>query len=282
MIRVNFILGFLGAGKTTFIKSLLHKGVLGNEQIALVVNDYGPENYDSDLLRETGTEIVEITNGCLCCSNQHDFHGILQDLSQRKDIDRIIIEPSGLFMPDQVIPELKRGSLNATWQIEPMCVLVDMAFLANATRPWPPFISRHIEIADYIITNKQEHLPARKAIDIVQKLVQINGQAEHLNFNEASNQFNKLKHQPGHIPESNNDGHHGVKLEVRIDFSFKSEDELKQYLEAESPSLLRAKGYVKVAGKQMRVNYTQTSFEVMPANESAFLSLSCFHLSMNE
>ena len=128
MIKVNLILGFLGAGKTTLIRTLLDRGLAERESIVLVVNDYGPENYDARTLSKSGVEIIEITNGCLCCGNQHEFQNILIELAQKKDLDRIIIEPSGLFLPEQIVASFKQPTLRSTLQLEPIYTVVDMAF----------------------------------------------------------------------------------------------------------------------------------------------------------
>ena len=128
MIKVNLILGFLGAGKTTFIKSILDQGQLDNKKVVLIVNDYGSENYDAQLLKESDVEIMEITNGCLCCSNQDGFSSMLQELSSRKDIDRIIIEPSGIFIPNKVVNSFSLSPLDSFMKLEPVHVILDVAF----------------------------------------------------------------------------------------------------------------------------------------------------------
>jgi G3E family GTPase len=279
MISVNFILGFLGAGKTTFIKSFLEKGILGKERIVLVVNDYGPENYDSQILKETGVDILEITNGCLCCSSQNGFQKALKDLSQRKDIDRIIIEPSGLFMPDQVIPDLMKAPLISSLKLEPVYVLVDMAFLSGITRAWPPFISRHIEIADFIILNKHEGVALPASERIQKQLRKVNHKARLLSFNQAIDQFKDKKSKLRHPYVEDLAGHWEVKFEVKTDnISFKDLNELKLYFESQTNSLLRAKGLVLIAGKKMFINYTQNNLEVTAANSSLPPSISCFYL----
>ncbi|MCG8308285.1 MAG: hypothetical protein MI975_12895 [Cytophagales bacterium] len=93
MIKVHLILGFLGAGKTTFLKHVLKSPELKNDRILLVVNVYGQENYDARELGKDAVEITEITNGCLCCSYKNQFEEMLIKCAAREDIDRIFIEP---------------------------------------------------------------------------------------------------------------------------------------------------------------------------------------------
>ena len=277
MIKVNLILGFLGAGKTTLIKSVLQKGILKDEQVVLVVNDYGPENYDSRILRKTGVEIVEITNGCLCCNNQDGFQKILIELSHREDIDRIIIEPSGLFFPDQVISEFEKDPLKSFLKLEPIFAVVDMAFLARTNRAWPPFISRHIEFADCIITNKQEKISAAQSESIKNHLGQINSKALQTNFSAAVENFRYHHQHFSHKITTSSDEGHEIKLEVITkNISFKDIDALKSYFEEQSEILLRAKGIVLIDGKKVFINYTQSSWEAEEISTSQPLALLVF------
>ena len=279
MIKVNLILGFLGAGKTTFIRSLLQRGMLDQERIVLVVNDYGPENYDATTLRETAVDIIEITNGCLCCGNQHEFQKILTELAQREDLDRIIIEPSGLFLPEQIVSLFSQKPLQTILKLEPVFVVVDMEFLARSTRIWPPFISRHIEFADYVITNKEDSVSKEKSESVKHHLEQINKNALQCSFSAAIEHFTNPKRQ--FIQKENIasiKSRHDISFKsITEDISFKDTEELKSFFDKQGHKLLRAKGIVLIDDKKIFVNYTQNCLETNPAAPSQSLGLSCFY-----
>jgi len=111
-IPVTVITGFLGSGKTTLIREQLQNNQ--GRRIAVLVNEFGEIGIDGDLLRscrvcdEDGKEItpniVELTNGCLCCTVQEEFLPTMQELLKRRDrIDCILIETSGLALPKPLI-----------------------------------------------------------------------------------------------------------------------------------------------------------------------------------
>ena len=114
-IPVTVITGFLGAGKTTLLRHLLQNNQ--GKKIAVLVNEFGEVGIDGELLRscqvcddetETGAttpqNIIELTNGCLCCTVQEEFYPTMQELLSRKeDLDAIVIETSGLALPKPLV-----------------------------------------------------------------------------------------------------------------------------------------------------------------------------------
>jgi len=95
MTKVSIISGFLGAGKTTFIKKLLDEALRG-EKIVLIENEFGEIGIDGGFLKEAGIEISEMNSGCICCSLVGDFGEALKKVMAEFSPDRIIIEPSGV------------------------------------------------------------------------------------------------------------------------------------------------------------------------------------------
>ncbi|ERN41821.1 cobalamin biosynthesis protein CobW [Rubidibacter lacunae KORDI 51-2] len=132
-IPVTIVTGFLGAGKTTLVRHLLQHN--GGRRIAVLVNEFGEVGIDGELLRAcnvcddgaTGnaavddannatTNIVELSNGCLCCTVQEEFLPTMQELLERRDrVDCILIETSGLALPKPLVqafrwPEIRTGA----------------------------------------------------------------------------------------------------------------------------------------------------------------------------
>lgn len=95
MIKVDIISGFLGAGKTTFIKELISK-VYGDEKIVLIENEFGEIGIDSRFMQDAGIEVTEMNSGCICCTLVGDFARALKLVSEEYGPDRIVIEPSGV------------------------------------------------------------------------------------------------------------------------------------------------------------------------------------------
>ena len=107
MTKINIISGFLGAGKTTFIKRLLADVFVG-EKLVLIENEFGEIGVDGGFLQDAGVEITEINSGCICCSLVGDFTEALKKTVQTYHPDRILIEPSGVGKLSDVIAAVQK------------------------------------------------------------------------------------------------------------------------------------------------------------------------------
>ena len=106
---VDLITGFLGAGKTTFIRQYAAYLKRRGESYAIIENEYGAAGIDAESLTDTGAVIKEISGGCICCTLKVGFHGLVSGLCE--EFDRIIIEPSGVFDPQVYADLLSSPSL---------------------------------------------------------------------------------------------------------------------------------------------------------------------------
>lgn len=110
MTKIDLVTGFLGAGKTTFIKKYGNYLKRKNISFAVVENEFGAPGVDSAILQSEFGNVTEIAGGCICCTMKTGFHQIIRELS--KTCDRIIVEPSGIFNCDDFFdvitsPDLK-------------------------------------------------------------------------------------------------------------------------------------------------------------------------------
>ncbi len=106
LIPATILTGFLGSGKTTLLKRVL--GEAHGQKIAVIENEFGEENIDSDILvSDTQEQIIQMSNGCICCTIREDLRATLQLLAAKKrkgllDFDRVVIETTGLADPGPV------------------------------------------------------------------------------------------------------------------------------------------------------------------------------------
>lgn len=137
-IPVTVISGFLGAGKTTLVRHLLQNNQ--GRRIAVLVNEFGEVGIDGELLRscqvcdadETPqSNIVELTNGCLCCTVQEEFYPTMQELLQRREqIDCLLIETSGLALPKPLIQAFRWHEIRNRATVDGVVTVVDCHALA--------------------------------------------------------------------------------------------------------------------------------------------------------
>jgi len=139
-IPVTIITGFLGSGKTTLIREQLQNN--RGRRIAVLVNEFGEVGIDGELLQscricdEEGQEvtpnIVELTNGCLCCTVQEEFLPTMQELIKRRDkIDHILIETSGLALPKPLIQAFRWQEIRHSATVDGVVTVVDGEALAK-------------------------------------------------------------------------------------------------------------------------------------------------------
>ena len=135
-IPATVITGFLGAGKTTLIRHLIANA--NGVRIALIVNEFGDVGIDGELLRSCGDEncsdedIVELANGCICCTVAEDFIPTMEKLLARKEPPQhIVIETSGLALPQPLVRAFNWPEIKTRVTVDGVVTLVDAAALAE-------------------------------------------------------------------------------------------------------------------------------------------------------
>ncbi len=135
-IPVTIITGFLGAGKTTLIRHLLLNAQ--GRRLALVINEFGDVGVDGELLRHCAAEtcpadnIIELANGCICCTVAEDFMPAIEALLKREPRpDHIIIETSGLALPKPLIKAFDWPEIRARLTVDGVIAVVDAEALAS-------------------------------------------------------------------------------------------------------------------------------------------------------
>ena len=180
-IPVMIITGFLGAGKTTFINQLLkyNKGV----KIGLIENEFGDVSIDARLIKDYQPEsIVELNNGCMCCTIYNEFSLTLQELVKKHDhLEQLIIETTGIADPEPIIkPFYEDEDLKRIFELKGTVCLVDSTnfhhYIDGRTQ------QKQVVLSDLIILNKASQLDPQKMEGIRKKMEALNNTAK---LNEA-------------------------------------------------------------------------------------------------
>lgn len=163
MVKISIISGFLGAGKTTFIKKLLKEGYFGKNPV-LIENDYGALGIDRWVLEETGIEIREMNSGCICCSLVGNFILALEELIKEQNPEHIIIEPSGVGKLSEILDGL--NDLEIPFEKHLILTIVDARRFYHNNLYVTDYFWDQISNADAVILSKTDCMSGKKLSEI--------------------------------------------------------------------------------------------------------------------
>lgn len=157
-IPTHVIAGPLGAGKTSLIKQLLAQKPAG-ERWAILINEFGQIGLDAALLTtaDDGIALGEVAGGCLCCVNGAPFQVGLGRLLRKARPDRLLIEPSGLGHPAQLMEQLREPPWEGVLAVQPSVLVLDAAAMANG-QPLPESQQAALADAGLLVMNKSNLL----------------------------------------------------------------------------------------------------------------------------
>ena len=167
-MKIDIISGFLGAGKTTFIKRLLETK-LKDEKIVLIENEFGEVSVDSEFLSESQIDIQELSQGCICCSLKGDFTKSLKEVIEKYNPDRVIIEPSGVGKLSDVVEAVKAAEVKE--DLNSLVCLVDVKKVKMYTKNFGEFFLDQIENAQTIILSRTDvaYNKVEEALEIIRE-----------------------------------------------------------------------------------------------------------------
>lgn len=176
MTKIDIISGFLGSGKTTFIRKLL-KEVLYNEKVVLIENEFGEIGIDGGFLQDAGIEIREMNSGCICCSLVGDFSEALKKVLQEFTPDRVIIEPSGVGKLSDVIKAVKEVTNQSKSTLNSLTTIADANKCKMYMKNFGEFFNDQIAHADTIVFSRTQTTKDDKLQEIVHEIKEVNTHA---------------------------------------------------------------------------------------------------------
>ena len=155
MTKIDIISGFLGAGKTTFIKKLLEEAIAG-EQVVLIENEFGQIGIDGGFLKNSGIEIREMNSGCICCSLVGDFGKSLEEVLTKYQPDRVIIEPSGVGKLSDVMKAVRDVASTLDVVLNSAVTIVDASKCKMHMKNFGEFFNNQIENAGTVVLSRTD------------------------------------------------------------------------------------------------------------------------------
>ncbi|MDI2090927.1 cobalamin biosynthesis protein CobW [Commensalibacter oyaizuii] len=293
-IPATIISGFLGAGKTTLLRSLMEKTT--NKKIAIIVNEFGSLGFDGEILKNCGVpgcteeNIVELANGCICCTVADEFLPTMEALLNRADPpEHIIIETSGLALPKPLIKAFNWPSIKTRMTVDGVVTLVDApAVLAGQFADDPDAVAKQraadpsldhdnplhevfedqLCSADLIILNKVDLITSEQAQQLCQdiqkeipkavKIIQSSkGQIDpEIVLGIHAGAEDDLNTRPSHHDTEGEDHEHDdfTSFVVSVPMVKDPEALVQKLIQlTNTHDILRIKGYVHIENKPMRL-----------------------------
>ena len=219
----TILTGFLGSGKTTLLKRVLQEA--HGQKIAVIENEFGEENIDNEILvSDTKEQIIQMSNGCICCTIREDLRTTLRDLAEKKrkgelDFERVVIETTGLADPGPVAQTFfMDDEIAESFLLDSILTLVDAKHAAQQLNDRQE-ARRQVGFADQIFISKTDLVSAEETAALMHRLKHMNPRAPQkaVHFGEVAlsevfdlrgfNLNTKLEIDPDFLKEEEEHGH---------------------------------------------------------------------------
>ena len=251
MTPLILVSGFLGAGKTSFLRHVLLDARARQLRVGVIVNEFGSVDVDGALLRESAQFLAAVAGGCACCAGQDDFLEAVETMANA-EFDAILVEASGLADPLILLESLAAPALLQCVRVTRLVCVADASNWNATAGALGPLLRRQLALADDIILNKTDLVGAQALHALQQKIAAINARANVQPSVEGRAHSADLWNFAAHAispelgaPEQEHSGAHTIWLSLPHPLERAG---LERALEEFDENVWRAKGFVRLRG----------------------------------
>jgi G3E family GTPase len=277
---VNPICGFLGSGKTTLLRRILTERA-GAEKLAVIVNEFGEVGVDGAILSGQSIDMIELTAGCLCCTLKGSLISALEELRDDKRVERVVIESTGVAQPGEMLEVLAEPSLARGITVGPMVTVVDAARFGAFRKVLGGFYVAQVQRADVVLLNKTDLVTPERLEQVRGEIATLNPRATVMTTERCEVELSMVLDQsPGAgEPSALEQGLASpapsasfVSFVVPAGFDA-DEARVRTFFGALPADIVRAKGFMTIAGQPRTVQFAAGQLEITAAANPRNLSM---------
>ena len=278
-MRIEFLFGFLGSGKTTLASRIL-KEWGARAKLALIVNEFGDVSVDGEILRGNAIDMVELNSGCLCCTLRGSLLNAIEELAG-KGAEHLVIEATGVASPEEMLESIGGGQLKIASEIGPITTTIDASKFLKVRGFLGEFYESQIAYCDLVILNKIDLADSNMLEQVRREISALNPGAT-IRFAERCDidlseimagppsrtaaEFTGAAQPEGdHHEHEHHDHVHAsadsIVIDVKADMN---ESRVRAFMAGLPVGLWRAKGFVRLGSGDHLVQYTMGQLEITP------------------
>ena len=274
-MKILLVSGFLGAGKTTFIKELA-KDI--NLEFVVLENEYADIGVDKDFLDEKNLNVWEMSEGCICCSMKGDFKSSIKKIYSEINPEYLVVEPTGIGMLSSIIENIREINNNDIEILSPL-TLIDITSFNEYLETFNNFFIDNLKNTGKVMLTKLENSNHFEIYNIKNDILRINNNLEiittdYRNFPKEwfANLLNKSIDNKVIDKNFSLKKHINLKTFSKENVNLKTMDELGLFLNklvnGDFGKIYRAKGIVKIDGYWGKFNLVYKNFEMEPITDA--------------
>lgn len=271
-MKILVVSGFLGSGKTTFIKELIRKT---KKSPVILENEYGQNSLDSNDIAKSGPDdlkLLDFVEGCVCCTKKDSFSNTILTISSVLDPEYLVVEPTGVGKLSNILAAIKQVSYEKIEILKPIVILTPSSFDANM-KEFGEICVDQIKYASRVVFSKIENEDPAVIERITGIVREINPNAEIVSSHYSTldpSWWNSLLLKEGEVLEEDIESSHSHGDVSQVSFNtgfFRRPAELIMFLEdilrGEFGILPRAKGVIKVGNEWMRFDVADRKYAII-------------------